>query len=207
MEKFKYFVDAIFPVPVYYSYDVKNFTKSELDSVEKHREETYENAGNITSNNTYILETKPFEKLKNILLDHVNEYLKVIHAPENKDLKLYITQSWLNYTNNNQFHHAHSHQNSFISGVLYIKANENVDSISFAKTVEDSVRIISKNYGIFNSSESMKQIKTGMLILFPSSLTHGVEIKKDNEERISLAFNTYFKGTLGSAKSLTELKL
>jgi len=53
----------------------------------------------------------------------------------------------------------------------------------------------------------MKQIKTGMLILFPSSLTHGVEIKKDNEERISLAFNTYFKGTLGSAKSLTELKL
>ena len=208
MKEFKYFVDGIFPTPIYYSYDIKNFTKSELNAVEKHRQKTYGNVGNTTSNNTYVLETKPFKKLKNILIDHVNEYFKKIYVPENKDLKLYITQSWLNYTKNNQFHHLHSHQNSFISGVLYIKAHENVDSIVLEKRQPlENILIKSENYGVFNSTDWRYKIKTGMLILFPSTVPHSVKVKKDNEERISLAFNTYIKGTLGDTKSLTELKL
>jgi hypothetical protein len=43
--------------------------------------------------------------------------------------------------------------------------------------------------------------------MFPSSTTHQVETKKGNNTRISLAFNTFYKGTIGSNKDLTELIL
>jgi hypothetical protein len=46
-----------------------------------------------------------------------------------------------------------------------------------------------------------------MIILFPSSTTHLVENKGGDNTRISLAFNTFFKGTMGENSQLTELIL
>ena len=43
--------------------------------------------------------------------------------------------------------------------------------------------------------------------MFPSSTTHQVDLKKGNNTRISLAFNTFVKGTLGKNSGLTELKI
>jgi hypothetical protein len=89
-----------------------------------------------------------------------------------------------------------------------MQANEDVDSIVLErrKTLEN-ILIKPENWGVFNSENWRYKIKTGMLILFPSTVPHSVRTKRDNEERISLAFNTYIKGTLGDTKSLTELKL
>jgi len=44
-----------------------------------------------------------------------------------------------------------------------------------------------------------------LLFIFPSPLYHSVSIKTDNIERISLSFNTFFKGRIGTEKDLTEL--
>ena len=43
--------------------------------------------------------------------------------------------------------------------------------------------------------------------MFPSSTTHQVDNKKGSNTRISLAFNTFYKGSLGVNRELTELKL
>jgi hypothetical protein len=43
--------------------------------------------------------------------------------------------------------------------------------------------------------------------MFPSSTTHQVDTKKGNNTRVSLAFNTFYKGAVGSDTSLTELIL
>ena len=43
--------------------------------------------------------------------------------------------------------------------------------------------------------------------MFPSSTTHQVDIKKGSNTRISLSFNTFYKGTIGDNKTLTELIL
>lgn len=208
MKTFDYAIDGIFPVPIYYSFDVKKFTKAELTAVNNHKKNCYGNVGNITSNNTYVLNTKSFQQLKSTLTRHINEYFQKVYMPKKKDLKLYITQSWLNYTKNNEFHHLHSHQNSFVSGVLYIKANPEFDSIILEKRQPlENILMNPHTYGLFNSAQWNYKIKTGMLILFPSTTPHSVKTKKDNNERISLAFNTYIKGTLGDTKSLTELIL
>ena len=43
--------------------------------------------------------------------------------------------------------------------------------------------------------------------MFPSSTTHEVEIKKGSNTRVSLAFNTFYKGKIGANEDLTELVL
>ena len=62
-------------------------------------------------------------------------------------------------------------------------------------------------YNVWNSDTWWFTVETGMLLMFPSSTTHQVQIKKGNNTRISLAFNTFYKGSIGSNSNLTELIL
>ena len=64
-----------------------------------------------------------------------------------------------------------------------------------------------KRWNHFNSRSWWFSVDTGTLVMFPSSTTHQVDVKEGNNTRISLAFNTFIKGTLGDNFSLTELKL
>ena len=50
-------------------------------------------------------------------------------------------------------------------------------------------------------------IKSGELILFPSTLKHSVPINTSNKNRISLSFNTFVSDKLGSEIELTELNI
>ena len=51
----------------------------------------------------------------------------------------------------------------------------------------------------------MLPMKAGELILFPSNLPHSVPINASDKERISLSFNTWTKGNIGSIEHLTYL--
>ena len=82
---------------------------------------------NSTSIDNYILEQPIFKDLKNIFEQHLEEYLKKVICPVETNIEIYITQSWLNYTGINQYHHEHSHDNSFLSGVFYFKADKKVN--------------------------------------------------------------------------------
>ena len=119
----------------------------------------------------------------------------------------YITQSWANYTKKNQYHHTHEHPNSFISGVLYINANEAHDKITLHKKSYQQIKPVPTEWNWYNSDSWFYTVKTGMIILFPSGTTHNVETKVGDNKRISLAFNTFFKGTMGENSQLTELIL
>ena len=63
------------------------------------------------------------------------------------------------------------------------------------------------NVNLWNSQTWFFPVETGDLIMFPSSTTHQVETKQGNNTRISLAFNTFYKGSVGSNFQLTELIL
>ena len=62
-------------------------------------------------------------------------------------------------------------------------------------------------FNLWNSDTWFFSVKTGMLVMFPSSTIHQVETKKGKNTRISLAFNTFYKGMIGSNSALTELIL
>jgi uncharacterized protein (TIGR02466 family) len=135
-----------------------------------------------------------------------NNTVDKIICPSNK-VKPYITQSWLNYTKKNQYHHKHQHPNSLVSGVFYINADEKLDKIKFFKEDYQPIKLEIKEYNLFNSQSWWFTVKTGDIVLFPSSLTHMVETKEGDNTRVSLAFNVFVEGKIGDNKGLTELIL
>jgi uncharacterized protein (TIGR02466 family) len=199
-------IHSLFPTPVFFSSLERKLTPLETKFLNKKEKDTYNNEGNITSNDNYVLNEKPFLNLKNELDLKVKEYFDKIICPSNK-VKPYITQSWLNYTKRNQYHHKHQHPNSLVSGVFYINADEKLDKIKFFKEDYQPIKLEIKEYNLFNSTSWWFTVKTGDIVLFPSSLTHMVETKEGDNTRVSLAFNVFVEGKIGDNKSLTELIL
>jgi uncharacterized protein (TIGR02466 family) len=199
-------ISGIFPTPIYISKLNKELTPLELKFVDKNKKDFYKNSGNITSNNNYILNEKPFANIKKELDLRVQDYFDKVISPAN-NITPYITQSWLNYTETNQYHHKHAHPNSLVSGVFYINCHEEHDKIKFFNDAYKTIRLEIKDWNIWNSESWWFSVKTGDVILFPSSLTHMVETKQGDNTRISLAFNVFIKGTVGNNKNLTELHL
>jgi uncharacterized protein (TIGR02466 family) len=196
----------IFPTPVYAANLDRVFSKEEMLFIDKAKKDAHKNEGNISSVDTYVLNNPTFNVLKEEIMSHVNKYLNDIINPKN-ELNLYITQSWLNYTEENEFHHAHSHPNSIVSGVLYINADRNNDQIIFDKPKYPGIEIDSKNINEYNTNSVHFVVDVGNLLLFPSSLKHYVSYKKGSNTRISLAFNTFIKGKIGNKETKTELYL
>ena len=199
-------VHQLFPEPVYVSTIGRALTKKELKTINKHKKETYKNQGNITSKDNYVLENKTLKNLKKDLHTKVMDYFDKVICTDNL-ITPYITQSWINYTETNQSHHPHFHYNSYVSGVFYIAAKEEVDQITFYRPGEKTFELSVTQHNEFNSPSWKSSVQTGDVVLFPSSLHHGVQNKKGPDTRISLSFNVFIKGKIGNKNSLTELVL
>ena len=199
-------IQGIFPVPVVRNNIQKDFTEEEKSIFDYHSQNTYLNAGNTTSSERYVLKDDKLKNIKNFIDSGIDYYVKNIIIPKHGPLEFYVTQSWLNFTKPNQFHHKHEHPNSIISGVFYIDADVEKDKIFFYK--ENSYKQISfptDNYNWWNSPSWYFEVKTGDLLLFPSNLTHMVENKVGENVRCSLAFNVFAKGYFGDEESMTAL--
>ena len=202
-------IHNLFPTPIYTTKMNRGFTKQELQFVKEQKKHCVDNTGNINTKDNYILNRKEFKNIKKFIDQCCKDYLEKIISPKN-NIELYVTQSWLNYTEADQYHHRHEHPNSVISGVLYFDCNKENDKILFTNSKgyqQISPEIDKEKFNLWNSSTWFFPVETGNLFMFPSSTTHQVETKKGNNTRISLAFNTFYKGTLGSNKDLTELIL
>jgi uncharacterized protein (TIGR02466 family) len=199
-------INGIFPTPIYISKLNRKLTNKEVLFIDKTKLDVYKNEGNTTSNDNYILNHKAFKDLKTDLDLKVKDYFQKVLSPTDA-ITPYITQSWLNYTETNQYHHKHQHPNSLVSGVFYINCDEKFDKIKFFKEDYKTIKPEIKQWNLWNSESWWFSVKTRDIILFPSSLTHMVENKEGTNTRISLAFNVFIKGTVGVNKSLTELML
>ena len=202
-------INSIFPTPIYTTKMDRGFTKQELQFVKEQKKHCTKNDGNINTKDNYILKRKEFKNIKKFLDEHCKNYLNTIICPKD-NIEIYITQSWLNYTEANQFHHRHEHPNSVVSGVLYFDSDIKNDKILFthSKGYEQiKLKIDKEKWNLWNSGSWFFPVETGDLFMFPSSTTHQVETKQGNNTRISLAFNTFYKGSIGSNPELTELIL
>ena len=202
-------INNIFPIPIYTTKIDRGFTKQELNFVKQQKKHCTNNRGNINTKDNYILNRKEFKNIKKFLDKHCKEYLDTVICPKN-NIELYITQSWLNYTEANQYHHKHEHPNSVVSGVLYFDSDVKNDKILFSHSKgyqQISPETDKEKFNLWNSGTWFFPVETGNLFMFPSSTTHQVETKQGNNTRISLAFNTFYKGSVGSNTELTELIL
>lgn len=200
-------IHRLFGIPIYATKLNREFTSEEMEELMKHQNKSVKNVSNYSSTNNYILNEKIFINLKNDLDIIIKDYFDKIIKPQEETITPYITQSWLNYTREKEFHHTHSHPNSIVSGVLYIKCDAQNDMIEFYDTIPNQFQIPAKEFTQYNSKRWWFNVAEKDLLLFPSSTTHSVKIKKENNLRISLAFNVFVKGKMGNNSDLTELVL
>ena len=194
----------LFPTPVL-TYKVTNISKDEIKILELECNNQRENIGNLTSVNSRVLDRPELQNIKDNLTTILQDYLQRIHDPVT-DCSIYITQSWVNITNNNQHHHIHTHPNSFASGVLYLQTGPD-DIIRFTSSIHQSISIYPKHYTKLNSIVVDRFITQGDLIIFPSHLQHNVPLITGQHTRISLSFNTFIKGSIGNEEGLTFLNI
>ena len=194
----------IFPTPVgSYNFDAKiksevlNFVKNDL---------TYTiNGSNKSSVESDLLNFSVMKEIKEFCEASLKEYTDTVYD-QGEDATFYITQSWANMTEPNEFHHKHLHPNSIVSGVMYLETNDD-DKIQFLADTEiyKKITLDSKSFNDFNISFRWFHAWTGKLYLFPSTLMHDVpRTSSESKERISISFNTYVKGRIGNNVNKTE---
>lgn len=198
-------INPIFPTAVVIGELDREISKEELEVVDYHKTRIYKNAGNTTSLDRYILKTQ-LPEIKQFIELGVKSYVDTILIPKHS-VNFYITQSWLNYTNPGQSHHKHNHGNSILSGVFYFNADFEKDKIIFYSERYNQITITPKEYNTYNSQSWWFAVKPGRLVIFPSDLNHMVEQTTSDNTRVSLAFNVFAKGYLGTEESLTALHL
>jgi len=196
-------VNNLFPTAVVKFELGRNFSNDEMTFISN--QSTYKNKGNTTSNNRYVLRQEEMNSLNTFVEKSVSEYLYAICSAKN-EVQLRITQSWLNYCKPGEWHHKHKHPNSLISGVLYIKASKERDKIYFYRDDFQQIKLPVENWNLYNSESWWLEVNTGDLLLFPSHLSHMVETVRE-DDRVSLAFNTFPMGNLGDESELTALRL
>jgi len=194
----------IFPTALYKN-KINRSLEKELFYIENDQIKLIKNKNNQFSKNTYILNEIQFFDLKKEIEYFLEDYFKVI-INTNNNIKPYITQSWLNFTNTNESHHLHFHKNSYLSGVVYLNTQE--DSITFYKPdYYERIHLSMNECNIYNCASVKVPIQTNDILIFPSSLHHSVDVKKSKGTRISLSFNTFIKGNIGSKLETSELFL
>jgi uncharacterized protein (TIGR02466 family) len=195
----------LFPTPLGGSDIGREFTKEEIYLIKNLKRS--KNIGNEKSDDSYILEMPELAGLKELITSKIREYFHLTFNPKS-GVNIYITQSWANYTDPGGYHHVHTHANSIVSGVLYV-CTELDDSIRFTKPLSGSnISLGVDNWNIYNSKDwELSKILPGHVLLFPSTLKHEVPDTISNGERISIAFNTFVKGTIGESEYSTELHL
>ena len=170
----------------------------------KERDANFLNYG-LHSKDTYIMDGDECKEISKFVLECVDKY--------NYDVLGYVTdgwqfsQSWVSFKYPGQQHIEHTHPNSIISGVFYINCHESLDKITFFDEKYKAIKPKIKDFNLFNSESWWFPVTTGDIFLFPSSLAHMVETKQGKNTRISLSFNVFIKGTVGSDRDLTELIL
>ena len=197
-------IQHIFSTPLYINNMNRKFSKKEISFIINSKKDIIKNTSNSYTKDDYILKRPALKNIKSYIEKCCDDYLEKIMSPSDP-VKLEITQSWINYSNKNEYHQEHCHSNSLVSGVLYINAQEKNDSIQFLNNPYSLLSPNVKNYNAWNCKIVNVPVKTGKIVMFPSSVTHRVLVNKEDYVRISLAFNTFLRGSLGGG--LGELKL
>lgn len=193
----------LFPTPVLVSRYSGNLEK-ERKYIESINYMMQPSNHNFRSNDTYLFDRTVMDTLKAFVDESLQIFSDQILLSRQK---LVVTQCWANRNPKNTSHHEHLHPNSIVSGVFYLNSSKEAPPIKFSKSVMGMLKPETSGFNNFNSESYSLPIQSGDLVLFPSHFRHSVPTNTSDDERVSLAFNTFFDGPMGSQESLDHLHL
>lgn len=192
-------IENIFATPIYTSildidlgeFDIENYS---MNPSSPHGEDLL-----LISDDEQILKRQEFFNLKSMIDIHMeNFYYNILQYKNNTYPDM--TTSWLVQSLPNQQSKSHFHSNSIFCGVFYIKTPTDSGNLIFSTNHNDDRNLTTyldpqiEVQNQYNKRIYSLEPKEKMLVLFPSTIRHAVEINRSNEERISLAFNFFIRG-------------
>ena len=193
----------LFSTPIYQS-KIEPVTSEEFNSITSL---TYQDK---YSSDKYVLERDEFSGLKKkievALARYVYDGLKV-----DPRVEFYITNSWVVKHEKGDASDLHRHDNSLLSGVVYVKTNDSTGEIVFdaGKPTNIFPSAICVDYielNLANSPSWAHYPYDNDILIFPSHVLHKVEKNNSDETRYSLAFNVFLRGRLGKDMSILDIK-
>ena len=205
MAQVDYSVHQLFPIPLYRGkVDIDTLTYHKLINFEWEVGQAYagERISHKETKERHILNLSQFSGLKKQLQKHIDIFAYEVLGTQ-KDLSWEITTSWVNKAEPGDWHSAHWHSNSLISGVFYLNTDPKSGAIVFHKDRShrtlwgDTLCIDFENQTDYNSDACGFLPAIGDLLMFPSILNHSVMQNESSIPRYSCAFNVFPKGILG----------
>lgn len=177
------------------------------NSIEYYRYQDFTGYGSV---NQKILLENNFSDLRNKIEDKLKEYL--FDILKFKQGNIVHVASWINLHKTGNYSGPHIHTNSMYSGIFYINVFEKCGNISFTCPQNYSTFSTStitpqvSECNIYNSKSFTFKPRNRDLYIFPSHLYHSTGANHGTENRLSLAFNYFVEGHLGSDTSYINLK-
>jgi uncharacterized protein (TIGR02466 family) len=154
------------------------------------------------SNNQNILELIQFQKLKNLIETELKVFLyDCLKIDQSQQIR--HSCSWITKHEYGHCSHQHTHNNSLFSGVYYIKVpKDSGEFLTLHSPIDHRIVVPTlTEFNMLNSTLWDEEVYEKKLLLFPSSLKHGVSVSKSYEARYCLAFNYFLTGKFGTDTS------
>lgn len=198
----------LFSAPVYVN-NVGDFAKPDVKALQYTSELGDGSRFNFsTSIDKNVLDRPEYDHVRALVLGEIETYVREV-LKVSRAIEFYVTNSWVNIHRHGQSAGAHTHHNSLISGVLYLKVNEASGDLVFHRDGNSLVPfppaldLDMDSFNIYNCKSWGHTPKTNDICLFPSVVMHSVDRNESDEERWCLAFNVFVRGDFGPLHKLS----
>lgn len=197
-------VYPIFSRPLMVS-KVSTLNEELVDHIKSYEYMTMPNGVCAYSKDKKILNREELQPLKNEIKSIMDTYFHESLGVD-RSVSLEFTTSWIVKMSHMERTITHCHNNSIFTGVIYLDVDDDSSVIRFHN--ETPITLYSgldlpmtgKN-NMFNSRMFDYRPKKNDFIMFHSSELHEVCTNYSKEDRYSLAFNTFVRGTFGDSES------
>ena len=151
-------------------------------------QEDYNTYGVTSYNSEVLLENPEWREAIDFIYDFASTMIRSVYDGTDKPTLLSL---WTTIYPPGGYIPEHTHSNSLMSGVFYVKAPENCGNIVFKDISCVAKTMCVNNVRSFPTVDTTwtEPVEAGKMIVFPSWLPHLTLPNKSNEDRIILSFN------------------
>ena len=190
----KYTLTNLFPSPVHI-FDTDGFDEFKNNLIDYAYKLREEDSKGFNISNRHGWQSRGFDLTNMNDLLHGTILQGLSSFPSIKNTTEMRASAWVNINYPNSYNILHSHPNSHLSGVMWIKSPKDCGVISFDNPNGHQTYTEINSYNqefndqfFIHHSYWLPPIE-GRMIIFPSHLQHEVRENNSNEDRISVSFN------------------
>jgi uncharacterized protein (TIGR02466 family) len=204
-------VHPLFPVAAM-EFDNFPITDKEIDKLIRDQDfESMQIENGLVSSEKYLLNLKKNSSLRRNLFHCVDQYthniLDIRHS-----VSFYFQNSWMMKHRPGDWGQNHIHENSLISGVLYLRVPPNSGDLILHRNrivsnfINPYINLPARRPNIYNADNFVCRLADRKLVLFPANMNHSIGKNESGEDRYCIAFNVFFKGMLGEETSVCSIQ-